>query len=113
MSSSTSLACLPPTFVCPPGYMPAIQTQTLAQALAPRIRVTAIAPGPTLPNIRQAQEDFTAQVAALPLGRGPALEEFVAAVAFILEAGSLTGQMIALDGGQHLAWQTPDVMGVE
>ena len=88
-------------------------TRTLAQALGPRIRVNAIGPGPTLPNSRQSPDDFQAQVDALPLRRGPALEEFAAAVAFLLEAGSVTGQMIALDGGQHLAWQTPDVMGVE
>ncbi|MEN3974614.1 SDR family oxidoreductase [Emcibacter sp. SYSU 3D8] len=88
-------------------------TQTLAQALAPRIRVNAIAPGPTLPNVRQSHADFAAQVAALPLERGPALDEFVAAVSLILDAPSMTGQMIALDGGQHLAWQTPDVMGAE
>lgn len=88
-------------------------TQTLAQALAPRIRVNAIGPGPTLPNIRQSHDDFEAQVNALPLRRGPDLREYVAAISFILDAPSLTGQMIALDGGQHLAWQTPDVMGVE
>ncbi|MGE4061566.1 MAG: SDR family oxidoreductase, partial [Sphingomonadales bacterium] len=88
-------------------------TQTLAQALAPRIRVNAIGPGPALPNTRQSPVDFQAQVDALPLRRGPALEEFVAAIAFLLDAPSITGQMIALDGGQHLAWQTPDVMGVE
>jgi len=88
-------------------------TRTLAQALGPRIRVNAIGPGPTLANSRQSPDDFQAQVDALPLRRGPALEEFAAAVAFLLEAGSVTGQMIALDGGQHLAWQTPDVMGVE
>jgi NAD(P)-dependent dehydrogenase (short-subunit alcohol dehydrogenase family) len=88
-------------------------TQTLAQALAPSIRVNAIGPGPTLANTRQSPDDFRAQAEALLLRRGPSLEEFAAAIAFILEAGSVTGQMIALDGGQHLAWQTPDVMGVE
>ncbi|MBI1180887.1 MAG: SDR family oxidoreductase [Alphaproteobacteria bacterium] len=88
-------------------------TQTLAQALAPAIRVNAIAPGPTLPSARQSGQVFGRQVDALPLRRKPALEEFVAAMDFILEAGSFTGQMIALDGGQHLAWQTPDVVGVD
>ena len=88
-------------------------TQTLAQALAPSSRVNAIGPGPTLANTRQSPDDFRAQAEALLLRRGPSLEEFAAAIAFILEAGSVTGQMIALDGGQHLAWQTPDVMGVE
>lgn len=87
-------------------------TQTLAQALAPRIRVNAIAPGPTLRNHRQSAEDFDRQVAATPLGRGAALEELSATVAWILGTPSLTGQMITLDGGQHLIWQTPDVTGI-
>lgn len=87
-------------------------TQTLAQALAPRIRVNAIAPGPTLRNARQSEEDFARQVAATPLERGAGLEEITGAVGFILDSPSLTGQMIALDGGQHLAWQTPDVTGI-
>jgi NAD(P)-dependent dehydrogenase (short-subunit alcohol dehydrogenase family) len=84
-------------------------TVALAQALAPRIRVNAIAPGPTLPSPRQSRDDFERQAAALPLGRGPALEEFGRAVRFLAETPSITGQMIALDGGQHLAWKTPDV----
>ncbi len=84
-------------------------TVALAQALAPRIRVNAIAPGPTLPSPRQSRSDFERQAASLPLGRGPALEEFGRAVRFLADAPSITGQMIALDGGQHLAWKTPDV----
>ena len=88
-------------------------TQTLAQALAPKIRVNAVGPGPTLANSRQAPEDFERQRAALLLGRGPSPEEIADAVAFILAARAMTGQMIALDGGQHLAWQTPDVGGRE
>ncbi|MBS9720012.1 SDR family oxidoreductase [Tianweitania sp. BSSL-BM11] len=87
-------------------------TQTLAQAYAPRIRVNAIGPGPTLPNSRQDQADFDAQVSALILERGPDLAEFGATIRYLLEAKSVTGQMIALDGGQHLAWQTPDVAGI-
>jgi NAD(P)-dependent dehydrogenase (short-subunit alcohol dehydrogenase family) len=86
-------------------------TQTLAQALAPRIRVNAIGPGPVLPSPRQTEEEFAAQVRTLPLERGPSVEEICKTIAFILETPSLTGQMIALDGGQHLAWQTPDVAG--
>ncbi len=85
-------------------------TKTMAQALAPRIRVNAIGPGPTLPNERQNQDDFDRQTAATLLQRGPSLEEICAAARFILDTPSLTGQMIAVDGGQHLAWQTPDVM---
>ncbi|EJZ23094.1 SDR family oxidoreductase [Rhizobium sp. Pop5] len=84
-------------------------TQTLAQALAPHIRVNAIGPGPSIPSERQAQEDFQAQVSALILQRGPALEEFGQTIRFLYDTPSITGQMIALDGGQHLAWQTPDV----
>lgn len=87
-------------------------TQTLAQALAPAIRVNAIAPGPTLRNQRQSEEHFQKQVDATPLQRGATLEEFTATVAWILATPSLTGQMIALDGGQHLIWQTPDVTDV-
>ena len=83
-------------------------TQTMAQALAPRIRVNAIGPGPTLANTRQSEAAFVKQQQATPLGRGADLREIGAAVRFILDAPSMTGQMIALDGGQHLAWQTPD-----
>ncbi|EKV32352.1 FolM Alternative dihydrofolate reductase 1 [Caenispirillum salinarum AK4] len=79
-------------------------TQTLALALAPRIRVNAIGPGPTLPSPRQSQEQFDAQSASMPLERGTTPEEVCDAVRFILAAPAMTGQMIALDGGQHLAW---------
>ena len=82
-------------------------TQTLALALAPRIRVNGIGPGPTLPSPRQSQEQFERQWSAMPLGRGTTPEEIAAAVRFILAAPAMTGQMIALDGGQHLAWALP------
>lgn len=88
-------------------------TRTMAQALAPRIRVNAIGPGPTLPNIRQQRADFDRQVAGLLLERGPDLSEFGATVRYLFETMSVTGQMIAIDGGQHLAWQTPDVTGMK
>jgi NAD(P)-dependent dehydrogenase (short-subunit alcohol dehydrogenase family) len=83
-------------------------TQTLAQALAPRIRVNAIGPGPTLASIHQSDPGFAAQQAAVPLARGPTPEEIAAALAYLIDAPSVTGQMIAVDGGQHLAWRTPD-----
>ncbi len=79
-------------------------TPTLALALAPRIRVNGLGPGPTLPSPRQSVEQFRQQQAAVPLRRGPALEEIAGAVRFILGTPSLTGQMIALDGGEHLGW---------
>ncbi len=85
-------------------------TQTMAQALAPKIRVNGIGLGPTMANKRQSSEDFDRQAKAVPLGHGPTPEEICEAVQFILSSRSMTGQMIALDGGQHLAWQTPDVM---
>jgi NAD(P)-dependent dehydrogenase (short-subunit alcohol dehydrogenase family) len=89
-------------------------TRTMAQALAPRIRVNAIGPGPTLANDRQSQDDFRTQVDALLLRRGPDLGEFGATIRWLWQARSVTGQMIALDGGQHLAWETPDAAeGVE
>lgn len=84
-------------------------TRTLAQGLAPRIRVNAIGPGPALRNDRQSEEDFQTQIDALILKRGPALEEFGRTIRFLFDTPSITGQMIALDGGQHLAWETPDV----
>jgi NAD(P)-dependent dehydrogenase (short-subunit alcohol dehydrogenase family) len=87
-------------------------TRTMAQALAPRIRVNAIGPGPTLANAQQEPDDFQAQLDGLVLERGPDLREFGATIRYLCEARSVTGQMIALDGGQHLAWQTPDVTGM-
>lgn len=87
-------------------------TRTLAQALAPRIRVNAVGPGPTLANDRQDERDFRRQVDALLLKKGPELTEFGAAIRFLWESPSMTGQMLALDGGQHLGWETPDVAGI-
>lgn len=87
-------------------------TRTLAQALAPHIRVNAIGPGPALPSSRMAEEDFTKQKASTLLRRGTSPEEISAALRYILSADAMTGQMIALDGGQHLVWQTPDVIAV-
>lgn len=88
-------------------------TRTLAQALAPRIRVNGIGPGPILPSKRQDPDSFARQIAALPLGKGPGIDEIARAVDFILSMPSLTGQMIAVDGGQHLAWQTPDIADID
>jgi NAD(P)-dependent dehydrogenase (short-subunit alcohol dehydrogenase family) len=88
-------------------------TQTAAQALAPDIRVNAIGPGPTLQGPRQSPEDFAAQRAATVLGRGVSPEDIAAALGYFLEANGVTGQLLCVDGGQHLGWQTPDVLGVE
>jgi NAD(P)-dependent dehydrogenase (short-subunit alcohol dehydrogenase family) len=79
-------------------------TRTLAQALAPRIRVNAIGPGPVLQSVHQTDHEFDAEVKSTILHRGPTPEEIAAAVRFILAAPAMTGQMIALDGGQHLTW---------
>lgn len=87
-------------------------TKTMAQALAPNIRVNAIGPGPTLANDRQSPEDFQRQIRGLLLQRGPELPEFGATIRYLWETPSITGQMIALDGGQHLAWETPDIAGI-
>lgn len=80
-------------------------TQTLAMALAPRIRVNAIGPGPVLPSSRQDAAQFRRQWESTPLQRGAEPGEIAAAVGFLLDAPAVTGQMIALDGGQHLPWQ--------
>lgn len=90
-----------------------VATRTLAQALAPRVRVNGVGPGPTLTNIRQGDDDFARQAASVPLGHGARPDEIADAVAFLAGARSVTGQMIAVDGGQHLAWETPDVVGIK
>jgi NAD(P)-dependent dehydrogenase (short-subunit alcohol dehydrogenase family) len=87
-------------------------TRTLAQALAPRIRVNAIGPGPALPSVRMDEHEFAKQERLTLLGRGTSPAEISSAVRFILSQPALTGQMIVLDGGQHLVWQTPDVTEV-
>jgi NAD(P)-dependent dehydrogenase (short-subunit alcohol dehydrogenase family) len=79
-------------------------TRMLAQALAPRVRVNAIGPGPVLRSVHQSEADFAAEEASTLLRRGATPEEIAAAVRFILDAPAITGQMIALDGGQHLVW---------
>lgn len=88
-------------------------TRTAAQALAPHVRVNAIGPGPTLRGGRQSREHFAKQRAATPLARGADPEGICAALDYLLSARAVTGQLICVDGGQHLAWQTPDVLGVE
>lgn len=85
-------------------------TRTMAQALAPRIRVNGVGPGPTLPSIHQSADDFAAEAAAVPLQRAGSPQAVAAAVRWLVEADLVTGQMIAVDGGQHLAWQTPDIV---
>ena len=88
-------------------------TRTAAQGLAPDIRVNAIGPGPTLQGARQTTSHFARQRAATVLQRGANPADVTAALGFFLDSPSVTGQMIATDGGQHLGWQTPDVLGPE
>ncbi|MDP2579185.1 SDR family oxidoreductase [Shimia thalassica] len=88
-------------------------TQTAAQGLAPHLRVNAIGPGPTLIGERQSEAHFTAQRANTVLNRGSNPDEIVAALGYFLDAPGVTGQLLCVDGGQHLGWQTPDVRGVE
>ncbi len=88
-------------------------TRTTAQALAPRVRVNGIGPGPTLQGHRQSKEHFDRQRATTVLKRGANPADITAALGYFLDAPAVTGQMLAVDGGQHLAWETPDVLGVE
>lgn len=88
-------------------------TRTTAQALAPAVRVNAIGPGPTLRGARQSEEHFATQRANTVLRRGAHPSDITAALAYIMDAPALTGQLLCIDGGQHLAWETPDVLGVE
>jgi NAD(P)-dependent dehydrogenase (short-subunit alcohol dehydrogenase family) len=88
-------------------------TVTLAQALAPKLRVNAVAPGPTLPSARQTETQFAAQSESLPLQRGPRPDDIAAAVLYLAQAKSVTGVTIPVDGGQHLSWRTADSEVVE
>jgi NAD(P)-dependent dehydrogenase (short-subunit alcohol dehydrogenase family) len=88
-------------------------TRTAAQGLAPRVRVNAIGPGPTLQGGRQDTAAFVRQRAATVLQRGANVEDITGALGYFLTARSVTGQLICVDGGQHLSWETPDVVGVE
>ncbi|MEM9475969.1 MAG: SDR family oxidoreductase [Pseudomonadota bacterium] len=88
-------------------------TQTAAQALAPTVRVNAIGPGPTLRGGRQSPEHFAKQRKATILERGANVGDITAALGYFLDAPTVTGQLLCIDGGQHLAWETPDVLGVE
>jgi NAD(P)-dependent dehydrogenase (short-subunit alcohol dehydrogenase family) len=88
-------------------------TRTLAQALAPRIRVNGVGPGPTLPSVHQTEADFAAEAAGTLLEKPGSPEAVAAAVRWLIDADMVTGQMIAVDGGQHLAWRTPDILDPE
>lgn len=88
-------------------------TQTAAQGLAPRVRVNAIGPGPTLQGARQSTAHFTNQRQKTILKRGSNPADITAALGYFIDAPGVTGQLICTDGGQHLGWQTPDVLGVE
>ena len=88
-------------------------TRTAAQALAPSIRVNAIGPGPTLQGARQSLDHFTRQRSNTVLGRGANPADITAALGFFMDSPGVTGQLICVDGGQHLGWKTPDILGVE
>jgi NAD(P)-dependent dehydrogenase (short-subunit alcohol dehydrogenase family) len=85
-------------------------TRMLAQALAPNIRVNGIGPGPTLPSIHQTDETFAAEADGVLLRRHANPDEIAHALRYLIDATSVTGQMIAVDAGQHLAWRTPDII---
>jgi len=88
-------------------------TRTAAQGLAPHVRVNAIGPGPTMQGTRQSAAHFARQRAATVLRRGSNPADITAALGFFLDSPAVTGQVVAVDGGQHLAWETPDVLGLE
>ncbi len=91
----------------------AAATIALAQGLAPRIRANGIAPGPSLPNITQDVDQFRRTTERLPLRRGPELAEFGRTVRYLVENRSITGQIIGLDGGEHLAWEGDVINALE
>ncbi|OYW53397.1 MAG: short chain dehydrogenase [Rhodobacterales bacterium 32-66-7] len=88
-------------------------TRTAAQGLAPHVRVNGIGPGPTMQGVKQSASHFDRQRKATVIGRGSNPADITAALGFFLDSPAVTGQMVAVDGGQHLAWKTPDVLGLE
>ena len=88
-------------------------TKTSAMSLAPQIRVNGIAPGPTLKNKRQSVKHFKKQYMATPLKKKVDVEQICSAVDFFIKNRSITGQVISIDSGQSLNWQTPDVLGLK
>lgn len=88
-------------------------TQTAARGLAPDVRVNAIGPGPTMIGARQSEEHFRRQRESTVLERGANPEEIAGALGYFMDAPGVTGQLLCVDGGQHLAWRTPDVLGPE
>lgn len=86
-------------------------TRTAAQALAPHVRVNAIGPGPTMQGARQSDDHFARQRAATILQRGADAGDITRALLYLLDAKAVTGQLICVDGGQHLGWRTPDILG--
>ena len=88
-------------------------TQTASQALAPHVRVNAIGPGPTLQGARQTLEHFQKQRKNTVLTRGANPSDITAALGYFIDAPAITGQLLCVDGGQHLCWQTPDILGIE
>ena len=88
-------------------------TKTSAMSLSPNIRVNGIAPGPTIRNKRQSEKHFKNQYLATPLKKQVNVKEVCNAVDFFIKNSSITGQVLAIDSGQNLNWQTPDVMGKE
>ena len=86
-------------------------TKTTAMSLAPNIRVNGIAPGPTIKNKRQSEKHFKKQYMATPLKRQTNVQDICNAVDFFIKNQSITGQVLAIDSGQNLNWQTPDIMG--
>ncbi|KRS17664.1 SDR family oxidoreductase [Roseovarius indicus] len=88
-------------------------TRTAAQGLAPKVRVNGIGPGPTIIGHRQSDDHFRRQRQSTVLERGADATDITAALGYLLDARAVTGQLICVDGGQHLGWQTPDIQGVE
>ncbi len=84
-------------------------TLTMAQALAPRVRVNAIGPGPTFANPKDGEAGLSREISGVPLGRPVSADDIANAVLYLAGAPSVTGQMIAVDSGQHIGWRTPDI----